>query len=172
MIFIFCYSFQQWLAYVTSAICWVFVLLHQKRTYSKLQKFFVSSQWFPSLFIPLFVTFRKLVSNFFMVKILKVFDFCFAQSGNRDFLSVTSSFIYFTSMFQKLFLSLLLFIIAIKLVVFINRLLFVLAYFCFRGAVLLSAVLQISRQKSGSRVFWNICNRCFSLENFLEYKKS
>ena len=76
-------------------------LLHQKRTYSKLQKFFVSSQWFPSLFIPLFVTFRKLFSNFFMVKILKVFDFCFAQSGNRDFLSVTSSFIYFTSMFQK-----------------------------------------------------------------------
>ena len=49
----------------------------------------------------------------------------------------------------------------LRIVLFMKWLLLALAYFCFRGRVFLSAVLQIFRKESSSRVFWNFLHSSF-----------
>ena len=72
-----------------------------------------------------------------MIKIIKVFLFLFSHQGNRDFFgNYKRSFICFKYIFQKLFHSLVCFIIALRIVWFVNGLLLAVAYFLFRGAVL------------------------------------
>lgn len=96
------------------------------------------------------------ISNLLMIKIIKLFHFPFLIREPHISLGIISSSIYFTSIFLNVLVC---FIIAFRKVLFMNGILLVLAYFCFGGAVSLSAVLQIFRK--------NLIDKCSGISGTL-----
>lgn len=118
------------------------------------------------------------ISSLFMIKIImincfydQVLHFNFRIREAQISLGIISSFIYVIPIFKKLFPSQVCFIIALRIVLFMKGIFLALAYFCFIGAILLSAVLQIFRKEFNSRVFWNFSHSLFICNRFFFYRR-